>query len=147
MKKILILIILMMSFSLTSCKLGHIEDTNGDDDYSLCSLTNDDILNGKFVTKTGSVETRLNNKGSLKAKKLSGVETVLNINETNDVNITINFKVEKGNGVIAIVNSNKIVHILEANSTKTYNLLPGGKYSIKIVGESCCFKVSYIIDK
>lgn len=146
MKKIFILIMMIMMLSLTSCDFGQIEDTNGDDDYSLCYLTDEDILNSKSSSKVGSVSSRINNEGTTKAKKMSGVETILNIDEIYETKLTINFKVEKGNGVVTIVKNNQIVHILKANETKTFILLPGGKYTVKIAGESCQFELSYTIE-
>ena len=80
MKKILCLLLLFMVFGLTSC--SHIEDTNGPDNYSLETFSDEDIIYGSSTSTTFMVlETYsvLNGKstGSYSVGKLSGVITVL----------------------------------------------------------------------
>ena len=70
MKKIILLFLVLCSFCLVGC--GHIEDTNGPDDYSLCELSFDNIINGvSSSTEMVSSSIQVGNKCTVKVKKFS----------------------------------------------------------------------------
>ena len=56
MKKILCLLLVLLSIMLSSC--SQIEDTNGPDDYSIVTFTDEDILNGRINTITIFITTK-----------------------------------------------------------------------------------------
>lgn len=141
MKKIL-LIILSLLF-LESCgwnNLNHIEDVNGDDNYSLNTLTEKDVLSKNphalfFKSRT----TEINKKFKFSCEKFSGVSDITSYNLKNDkkyifiVNATIN----KGNGEIFIYKDGKRVASIDWSLNQEIELENfNGKISFRIAGES-----------
>lgn len=93
----LVLFILPMFLTLTSCA-AQIEDTNGNDDYTLNTLTNEDFFKNSSITKFGSVTSKINNQATLKVKKMSGIETLEKINlSSGNLTINTNLKITSGN--------------------------------------------------
>lgn len=142
MKKIISLLIVIMMMFITSCGLKHIEDTNGDDNYMLSTLTEEDIIKGTNTIVGSRVYSTKGSKHTEKVKKLSGVSNVLNIEDSKSRTVYINFKVNSGNGIVAIVSNDTITHFFETN-TETYVTLKGGQeYIVKIIGESCGYELT-----
>ena len=71
MRKIILLLILLLSICLSSCSFSQIEDTNGDEDTSLSTLTKDDIFDYNNSITVGTFEKESNNTFSFSCKKLS----------------------------------------------------------------------------
>ena len=131
----------MMMF-ITSCGLEHIEDTNGEDDYKLSTLTEEDIIDGTNTVVSGSIHSTKGSKHTEKVKKLSGISNILNIEDSKSRTVYINFKVKSGNGIVAIVSNGEITHFFETN-TDTYVTLRGGQeYIVKVAGESCNYELT-----
>lgn len=150
MKKFLCLLLLFMVFGLTSC--SHIEDTNGPDDYSLETFSDEDIIYGSSTSTTFMVlETYsvLNGKstGSYSVGKLSGVITVLEDDWSNrKLKFDIKFTCESGNAVVAVVSNNQIVRKIEANQDVIFEVVNSGyEYEIVLVGESAKVELKYEI--
>ena len=142
MKKYVCLLLILSMLLITSCSLGHIEDTNGPDNYMISTLTEEDIINGTNSTSIGSVHSTVNSKHTERVKKFSGVSNILNLNDSSSIKLYINFKVNSGNGIVAIVSNGIITHFFETN-TNTYVTLRGGQeYIVKIVGESCNYELT-----
>ena len=138
MKKIVILILLV--FVLTGCNFMHIEDTNGQEDFSVVSITDKDILSktSKCV-KIGSVETYTYKEFNLKINKFSGIEEIYKSKKMHTIDISSN--VESGNFRIVLISNEKIKDI-NINKLNQQILQKGD--IIKIVGESAKFEITII---
>ena len=126
---------------------SHIEDTNGEDDCSLCSLTDEDIINGTSSLSQRSISNRRNDRGSMSVEKFSGVRTVDSINVRNTAEtLTCTVNVNSGNFRAVIVKDGEIFADLTIDGTKnSVKLTESGKYELKIAGESACFEMQYKI--
>ena len=151
MKRILCLLLIVMLFSLTSC--SHIEDTNGPDDYSLTTLSEENILNRKGSTTTvGTVRTKSliggNLKGSYKVSKVSGVSTIIKFEcKGTTVKFEIDFTVTSGNAILAVVSDGTIVRKIEANQVVEFEVNNSkDTYQLVIVGESAKANIKYNIN-
>ena len=93
MKKVLmILFVCLLMIVLTSCQ--HIEDSNGPDDYSVTTFTDEDILKGynSHISIGMFRNSSYSNgvlKGTYKVSKLSGIYKVNNFKYNNTI---INFE-------------------------------------------------------
>ena len=149
MKKFLVFLLLLTIFGLTGC--SHIEDTNGEDDYSITTITDQDIIDGMNNFSMGSVSNRKKVQGeitgSLKVKKFSGVLEVEEFSSENKyIVITISNECFGGNFMVAITSGDTILTKVLANESKSFELLNNGeKYELKVVGESAHFDLDYYI--
>lgn len=144
----LILIFLILSLLLTGCEYGQIEDTNGEEDYSIQTILDDKIkegpntryvINSKWSTK--------DNVTTMKIEKFSGIFLLRTTHVTNKtLTYEIDSIVEKGNFKIVIVKNNEEIINVLINSTELVTINDAeGKYQIKAVGESAKFKMSFEI--
>lgn len=148
MKKIICICLLVLVMSLSAC--SQIEDTNGPDDYSVVTFSDDDILNGGgFVVTVGTIEASsyLNGKlsGTYSVAKISGIITVNEYSsKSSKISFNINFTCEAGNAMVVIVSDNEIVKKIEANQDVTFEVDNNFKdYEIKLVGESAKASIKY----
>lgn len=144
----LILIFLILSLLLTGCEYGQIEDTNGEEDYSIQTILDDKIkegpntryvINSKWSTK--------DNVTTMKIEKFSGIFLLRTTHVSNKtLTYEIDSIVEKGNFKIVIVKNNEEIINVLINSTELVTINDAeGKYQIKAVGESAKFKMSFEI--
>lgn len=148
MKKILCLLVLFMLITLTGC--SHIEDSNGEDDYSIVTFSDRDIIDGRTNTTTvGTVETHsyANDKikGTYKVSKLSGIVEIATFeNDKNTISFEFEFTCESGNALIAVVSDGEIVKKIEANQTLNFDVENNKEeYKILLIGESAKVSVKY----
>lgn len=141
MRKVYKLIItLFICIFLTGCFGSHIEDLNGETDYSLSTLTQNDLIGGtKTSIIAGNLTTSTNNKFKQKVKKMSGVSQLFEL-DSNDT-YTIEFNVTSGNGLVGIICDDEIIEVVEANSKITITVPSKKDYEVKIAGESCEFEI------
>ena len=152
MKKILCFILLVfMSITMTSCT--HLEDSNGENDYSVVSITDEDILSfGHSYISVGSFTLRKKTgdliEGTFKVQKLSGI---LQIDEfkynSQYFTFSYDFTCTKGNAMLAIVSNGEIVKKIEANTNSSFKLNNNKKYyTTYLVGESANVQLNYKIN-
>lgn len=141
MKKLL-LIILSLLF-LESCginNLNHIEDVNGDDNYSLNTLTEKDVLSkNPQALFLKSRTTEKNNKFKFSCEKFSGVSDIktFNLKEEKVYYFKVNATITVGNGEIFIYSDGKKIITVDwalNQEIKLENIK--GKISFRIAGES-----------
>jgi hypothetical protein len=137
-----------MLVTLTAC--SHIEDTNGEDDYSVVTFSDEDIIGGRGNTTTvGVIETNsyLNDKlkGTYKVSKLSGIIEIAEFDsKKKKINFDIELTCESGNVLIAIVSDGEIVRKIEANQEVNFEVSNNKEeYRILIIGESAKASVKY----
>lgn len=146
MKKVFLLII--MCFMLVGC--SHIEDTNGSDDYSIVTYSNDDILNksSSYITVGYSESIKsLGGKtiGKVNCNKFSGIKNIEKSRYDSKVNIDIKCNVTSGNFKVVVIYDDMIYKTILANTSQSFSMNVDGYLTIKIVGESAKFSLEYSI--
>lgn len=144
MKKILLLICFILL--LTGCEsIDHIEDTNGDSDYSLAQITTQDIIDKNRGISLISIITNSNNGGSVKIEKFSGVKKLVDITKKNK--IIVSFELIKGNASLCIVTKDKIIHQFNINEdNQEFIINTTQKLYFKLAGESAKVNINYTIE-
>lgn len=146
MKKIIVLLSFFILFTLSGC---HIEDTNGEDDFSLVELTDEDFFKASSSSKTMSIRTQINNKGKMKVKKFSGVELLDSIYVKNKkLTIKLSSEVKSGNFKIVVIKDDEIIKVLNINEANQEFVIENanGLYLLKVAGESANFSINYEIN-
>lgn len=149
MKRLLtILFIIFLSITLTSC--SHIEDKNGEDDFSLVEISDEEILRGRSSSiKTGSFQTQTGRTIKVKVSKFSGVENLQSFKTTNsDITFTVSVTVTSGNFKAMLVQEGKIIHTFNNNvSNQVVTVKQGtGTVSFYVAGESAKYNITLEYD-
>lgn len=145
MKKVLIILVLLFLESCGINNLNHIEDTNGDDNYFLNTLTEKEVLSKNphaLFLKSRTTET--NKKFKFSCEKFSGVSDIIsyNLNETNNYLFIVNATINKGNGDIFIYKDGKRIALIDWSLNQEIKLENiKGKISFRIAGESANMEI------
>ena len=125
MKRFFLLILLIISIS-TLCSCSHIEDKNGIEDYSLTTISKQDILDNKYSQiKSNSIMNSSNNKITFTVKKFSGEELIKTFNLSNKtMTFTSNIKLYSGNLRIVLCSNDRILKDFSMSVCFEYKL-PG----------------------
>ncbi len=152
-KKVLLLVVVVVFIAvfalwMFSSDLEHIEDTNGDDNYTLQQITDFNIIKMDMgALNLVESDELFNNLPTFKSNKYTGVSEIYMSNLiANRFDITLyNTTVTKGNFKIVLVYNDEIVHEFKLNELmQTYTLEDvKGTVSLRIAGESADFKFSY----
>ena len=132
-------------------KPEHIEDTNGADNNSLQTITDENICR-LDVSALNVVEDDniVGEAVTYKSKKFSGVYEVFTENiVTNRYEITVNHaKVNAGNFKMVLCVDDKIVHTFKLNELSQTFVLENvkGSVSLRIAGESADFMFDYSVN-
>lgn len=137
--------------------LKPIEDTNGPDDYSLTTITDENILNLDMgainpisVRETGFEIAGISVSDGVKfsSKGFTGVYEVMYNNFLLDSDMVISlhdFVVEEGNFKMCVVYNDEIVAVLEPGETVEYRMEKvNGTVSLRIAGESASYRFMMI---
>lgn len=142
MKKLILLIVLLLALSLSSCSLGHIEDTNGEENFELSTLTEADIFTYRSCTSVGTITSGTGNTFSFKCKKLSGKELIKTITPNNrTLNVFIDFEITSGNAYLSLIRDDAVYYEIGLNSAKNYTLSSGEDVRLVLLGESCSVSI------
>ena len=144
-------LILAMCLGLAAC--GQIEDTNGEDDYSLATITEEQLVKGtNSSSKVGFLHTQINDSHTFKVNKFSGVEAIESIRATESTK-SITFLVEctrnSGNLYVYVRCDGQIVGDFEIGTKDDLvieNPAPG-KYELCVAGESASYELNLTITK
>ena len=126
-----------------------IKDTNGPENYSLCELTDEDIIEGidgdiTETTQQGS-DTHF-----FTGRLFSGAEVLYNFeNPGKSYTITLSkISVTEGNLRIVLVVDNKIVYDFEPNKPSQSYTVSGftNNASLRVAGESAIFDLKFKIE-
>ena len=142
------ILLLILLLTLTGC-VEHIEDTNGADNFSLETITDQDILNGFPTISVRQSKVRKNNEYKYSVKKITGVEEVFKGSFKNEnVAITINTSVEEGNARIVLVYKNQIIKqfMLNADNQVFSMINVDGEIKIIVAGESAKINIDFIVE-
>lgn len=127
-----------------------IEDTNGADNFTLQTITNENIINCD-ISSTGlnTSKNKLTKTYTYYSDEFSGIE-ILDTHTYSGIGDTITvekLEVNDGNLKVAVVENNKIVHefnLNEADQSYTVNS-SAGLYNLVVAGESADFSIKYKI--
>jgi len=145
MKKYYLIVILLLFILLSGCGFGQIEDINGEDNYQLATLTEEDLVKSKSSSVIiGSFVSTKNNKYTQKVKKMSGVSKIIDLSDNSSYSIA--FNVTSGNGLVGITCGDDIIKLVNPNSSVNISVPNGKKYIVQVVGESLEFEI-IIIEK
>lgn len=133
--------------------MEHIEDTNGADNFSLQTITDENIIN-KDMGMIGGISVKQNMLSAsvtISAENFTGVYDVLYNNYIGKSDFLLNLTgltVTKGNFKAVIIHNDKIVDVLEFNSEDPFTdyLLEDidGSVYLRIAGESAAFEFSML---
>ncbi|MBQ7115905.1 MAG: hypothetical protein IJN94_05765 [Clostridia bacterium] len=129
------------------------KDTNGEENYSLCKITDEDIIKGidhSGLTGISSEENEKNGKYYYVGKYFNG-STALNTLESLTTNNTIEiqkFSVTKGNARLLVLADNKIIHDFTPNESGQSFSLDNleGEIFLVVAGESSNFEVIFKVN-
>ena len=150
-RKYLVLGLLLACLLLTSvgCAITdalHYEDQNGEDDYSLALLTEEEMISSTKNIKELSTKTNLNGVVTLTSSRFSGVMEVERLKTAKKtIVLHVESTVTQGNLGVFISNGETIVSYVPINSSETLKL-PGGSYSFRIAGESAKYELVYSVE-
>lgn len=148
MKKIwTLLFVLLLCFSLAGCSKEY-EDTNGDDDFTLQTITDENIIH--LETGASNLTYKESKIGALKSaeyssKNFNGVEQIFLTSfwGKSDVEIYIgHMNVKKGNFKLAVIHNDKIIKEIPLDAFGETYLFEDldGTFSVHIAGESAAFE-------
>ena len=145
-RKILCLIFcLAMVLSLASCTVGHIKDTNGENDLSLGTIDDERLLKGvSSYVQNMAVKSEKDGIITYKANKFSGVYVLKKIPYAVGKQMTIktDIIVEEGNFRAVLIQNGEIIKDLPLGESQiTIIDEPRRDYEIRIAGESAKFNL------
>ena len=127
----------------------HIEDTNGPEDFSLQTITDQEIIDGRIGAKGGPNISRnplLGDTVEFSSKKFTGVYEILYDNYIAPSDFEVNlssYEIKGGNFKMVVVHEDKIIAVLEPDQFVDYRIEDiTGYVSLRIVGESASFNFS-----
>ena len=130
----------------TGSDLKHIPDSNGPEDFSLSTITDENILNMDLGSLGGPKKTKgilTGDSIEFSAKEFTGVYEILydNFIGTSDFQLDLSsFTVTGGNFRMVVVHNGQIVADLEPDMLVEYRLEDiKGTVSLRIAGESAAF--------
>ena len=131
------LLLVVFALSLSACFL-HIKDTNGDDDFTIQTIDDDEIIQSNKNIAMGAVTTHVGNDYTVKIKRLSGVMQVadLSLQGIGQAVIRTDMDVKSGNCRLVLVHGNNIIYDFELHGEDSYTVRTSGTYYLKLVGES-----------
>ena len=137
-------------FSMLTSDLEHIEDTNGDEIYSLQQITDSNIKKMNIgALNLNQTKNILSEMPEYSSEKYTGVSEIYKNNiVSNRFDITVyNLRVDAGNFRVVLVHNDEIVHEFKNNELmQSYTLKnPNGTVSLRIAGESSDFSFSFAL--
>lgn len=153
-KKILMLVLcLVMVLSLASCTIGHIKDTNGENDFSLTTIDDERIAKG-VSSYVQSMAVKSENDGVVNyhASKFSGVYVLKKIPYAFGERLIINtsITVDSGNFRAVLIQDGEIIKDLPFGENQvTIIEKPTRNYEIRVAGESAKFnlRLEYTVEE
>lgn len=142
---IAVAVVVICGYFFLNSGLKHIEDTNGPDDYTLTTITDENIIKQDMGALNVSKSTGLLNDGvTFKSDKFTGVYRVFQTNFFFDSDFLMDvagFWVNSGNFRMCIVNDGKIIATVEPGMFATCELSDlNGSFELVIAGESADFE-------
>ena len=129
---------------------SHYEDTNGDQDYTLQTLTDENIMKGtggslsSVSLRTSSI-TPSKSKVTLKVGKFSGVSTLESFRGGSSYRtVTVSLTVSAGNFKAVLCTDSEILYVFPINQTgSSYSFKKEQTVYLRIAGESAKYELTY----
>ena len=142
---IAVAVVVICGYSFLNSDLKHIEDTNGPDDYTLTTITDENIIKQDMGALNVSKSTGLLNDGvTFKSDKFSGVYRVFQTNfyfDSDFLMAVAGLWVNGGTFKMAVVNDGKIIATVEPGMFASCELSDlKGSFELVIAGESADFE-------
>lgn len=146
----LLLVLICALITTCACFFKHIEDTNGEEDISLCSITEERLCqSGTSYVVMAYVSSHINNTYNFSAEKMSGVRELISFNASSNNSYAFNItsSVTRGNLRLYFLNKGKIAEDVEIGGTDRV-VISGisGKCELRAAAESAAFSVEVITD-
>lgn len=125
-------------------RVEHIEDTNGPDDYSLTTITDENIIKRDIGSRNLHIGTdSFSDSVTISSGKFTGVYQVFETSFLFDSDFTmdlLSFQISSGNFKMCIVNNGEIIATVEPGISPTCHLEDlNGDFALVIAGESADF--------
>lgn len=147
MKKILLIVVLVLMLGLTSCSLSHIEDTNGENNYELNTLKNEEIFTYNSYIEVGSVDEEKSNSFNYKCKKLTGNKLIKTLSpKGRTLNISVICAIFSGNAYVALIRDDKIYQEIDPHRVQNFIIDGESDVELRILAESCNFSIAVNIE-
>ena len=154
MRKFLLLLLTSICFTLIGCGITY-EDTNGEDDFSLQTITDENIVN--LELGSSGLKYSKQSIGNLiftseySSKNFNGVAELYSTDFLlpSDISVDIGYlNVTSGNFKLAVINNNEIIQEIPINTfNETFSFEDlKGSFAVHIVGESAAFELSIQIN-
>lgn len=134
--------------SLAGCGANMYADTNGEADFTLQSITDEDILGVRRCVRVLSSTQRFGNKTVCKTQTMSGVTDLYEgYLRGEDFQITVSSEFTKGNARLMLVLGDAILHDFALNGEEQTFAIPAakGRVYLRVAGESTGYRVEYRI--
>ena len=143
---------LSVLLAVSLCACGGIisyKDTNGEDDFTLQTITESDILTKNRFTAIASVSVNNNGSSRLDIGSLSGVKKLETFSGGSSYDITLSLSTKSGNVRLVLCTKDAILYEFSPNGDdQTYHLEKQNKtVYLKIAGEEAAFKLEYKTEK
>ena len=148
-KRILVVATALLTLALLFSGCKTYKDTNGEDNYELQTLTEQDILQGGSVVKTGSSSSSVNNTYTVKVKTMNGVDTLETFSGEKVV-LMLSVTINKGNARLVVCTKDEILHEFELNKGGqlfSFEVDTDSKAYLRIAGEDCGYSLSYQLQR
>lgn len=153
MKKLFsLMLVLLMFFSLSACGTEY-EDTNGDDDFTLQTITDDDIIN--LRTGSSGMSSRESSVGAISSseyssKNFNGVDQLFQTNYigNSDVTLTVGYlNVTAGNFRMVVINNDEIIFDVPLGSAAEAYIFEdiNGSFAVHVAGESAAVEFNFSV--
>ena len=145
MKKLSVLL-LALALLLSACgSLTHIPDTNGAEDFSLCSITQEELVaKSTHVLQQKTVSSSSNGRASFRTQKLSGITEIYRFtNRDGGARVfTVSSDLTEGNFKLYFYSDGKILYDVPVGQTVSITLTGvEGPCALRAAGESAAFSV------
>lgn len=142
----LVAIVTFITLFFTGFTAPSYQDTNGETDFSLQSITDQDILEGTNTIKILSSKLTKNNQTVCKAKTLSGVDELIKVRMQNEpLDLAVSCEIIKGNARLVLIVDDEIIHEFALNEADQHFTLENvtGTVRLKMAGENCGYTVTF----
>lgn len=140
----LLTVCILLSFA--GCELPSYEDTNGEADFSLQTITEQDILRAAGSTKIMAFSSSVNGQTTCKAKTMNGVETLFEKKLNGQtLDLTVSCAITKGNARLVLILDDKIIHDFAINEENQHITLDNvtGKVCLRLAGEAAGYVITW----
>ena len=151
MKKAILSILALALAAMTlfaSCSAAQIKDTNGDEDYTLQTLTEKDLIKSRSSVSKVSVSNTSGGVTVVKIDEISGVSEFKRF-RGGSYTITVSYKLSAGNARLALCTSDKVLHEFQPNENdQTYTFdCDGSSVWLKGAFESAKIELVFSAEK